>query len=63
MATTEPRSAQDAYLAHYMACQELLRDIQNKIHDLPAPDGEANINWADVGDMARIAEQLREIAQ
>jgi hypothetical protein len=50
------------YLAAYSRVMAALQLIEAKIHDLPAPDSDG-LNWANFGDMARIAEQLEEIAK
>ena len=55
------RTASDAYLAAYTAAMAALKDVENFIHDNPAPDSETRIDWGHVGDMSRIAEMLKEI--
>ena len=54
-------TAQDHYLSLYVEAQQVIEQIQNKIHELPSPDGETEINWANVGDMGRIVNELKEI--
>lgn len=58
---TPKRPVQDAYLASYERAMKALKAVENMIHDQPAPDGEVEINYGNVGDMNHIAEQLEEI--
>ena len=55
--------AQLTYIDLYFETQELIKKIQDKIHDMPAPDEEddTKINWGNVGDMGRIVNELKEI--
>lgn len=39
-----------------------LEAVSLKIHDMPAPGGDIETGWGDVGDMNHIAERLEEIA-
>jgi len=55
------RTASDAYLAAYTVAMAALKNVENFIHDNPAPDSETKIDWGHVGDMNRIAEMLNEI--
>ena len=55
------QSAQQAYLAAYYRAMEELKNLESRIHDMPAPDGEIVIHWGHVGDMNRIADSLAEI--
>lgn len=59
--TTAQEKANAAYLAAYARAMKALKDVENMIHDQPAPDGEVGINWCHVGDMLRIAAELEEI--
>jgi hypothetical protein len=61
MTTTAKRTAATAYLDAYNAAMKALKDVENFIHDQPAPDGETPIDWGNVGDMNRIVEMLKEI--
>lgn len=63
MKTKERQIPEVAYLNYYRRAMAAIQAIQNKIHDLPAPDGEIAINWAHVGDIGKIATDLEEVAQ
>jgi hypothetical protein len=58
VAITEKPTAQTAYLRAYRDAMAALKAIETAIYDLPAPDGETPINWANVGDMNRIKSAL-----
>lgn len=63
LTAVKTNEAEERYLAKYNEAQALIEKIQNRIHDLPAPEGEVPIDWGHFGDMARIVDQLREIAE
>lgn len=50
-----------AYIRAYNAAMAALQDIENMIHDNPAPEGETEIDWGHVGNMNRITANLKEI--
>jgi len=52
---------QTAYLNAYNDIQSLIQDLQNKLHDMPAPDSEIKLDWGNVGDMRKIKSELQEI--
>ena len=54
-------TAATAYVEAYAKAMRALKDVENFIHDQPAPDGEIKIDWGNVGDMNRIVEMLKEI--
>jgi hypothetical protein len=58
---TNQQRIQAAYLAAYQDAMARLKNIERKIHDMPAPDSEIALDWGRVGDMSRIVEQLSEI--
>ena len=57
-----PTVAQNRYQKAYRDALAALAAVSHAIHDLPAPGGEIEINWGHVGDMIRIATDLRAIA-
>jgi hypothetical protein len=61
MKNTTKQTAEAAYLEAYRAGMQALQDLENKIHAMPAPEGETEINWGHVGDMRHIAAKLREL--
>ena len=58
---SENQQSADAYFAAYDRAMNALRNIRAALHYMPAPEGDAEINWGHVGDMNRIAEELEEI--
>ena len=61
MKKTEERKAPDAYLQAYTRAMTALKQVENVIHDNPAPEGDTDIHWGHVGDMLRIASELEDI--
>jgi len=55
------KTAEQAYIEAYNRAIQALRDLENRIHDMPAPEGETPINWGHVGDMNRIFKGISEI--
>ena len=60
---TSAQKAESAYVDAYRRAMQALKDIEIKIHDMPAADGEGTIHWGNVGDMLHIAAELEDIAQ
>lgn len=56
-------TAETAYLAKHAEAMAAIKAITDAIHDLPAPSDERPITWGNVGDMARYASALSEIAE
>jgi len=54
------RTAQNAYLATHQEVLEKLQKLQEALFDMPAPDGEAKIDWNHVGSITEINRQLKE---
>jgi hypothetical protein len=54
-------TAEQAYVKAYARVMQSIRDLENKIHDMPAPEGETKIDWGHVGDMNRILIAITEI--
>lgn len=54
-------AAQDAYAAAHAECMAYLEAIRAKLDDADAPSDATN--WGHVGDMASLADRLREIAE
>jgi hypothetical protein len=52
---------EQAYMEYYKRTREALRKIDAMIHDLPAPEGDRELTWTDVGEMDRIASALESI--
>jgi hypothetical protein len=52
-------SIQDTYAELHAECCGLMECIREQLNDAPAPSDETN--WSDVANMARLADQLREI--
>ena len=61
MKNTTQSKAEAAYLEAYRRAMKALKDIENMIHEKPAPGGETEINWGHVGDMLHIAAELEEL--
>lgn len=61
-ATTPPMAqpAEDAYVAAHTEALGLLQRLEEAMFDLPAPGGEAVINWAHVGTVTELKRQLGE---
>ena len=59
--TTKPQTAHAAYLKAYARAMDALRAVETMIHDSPAPDSEARLDWGHVGDMLRVAVELEQI--
>ena len=57
----DARSAVDEYIATHSKCLAELDRIRQDMFKLPAAGGEVPINWAHVGDVGRVLEQLREV--
>jgi len=55
------KEIQTAYLNAYNDIQSLIQDLQNKLHDMPAPDSDIKLDWGHVGDMRKIKSELQEI--
>lgn len=56
------QKAFNAYVDAYNRAMKALKDIENMIHDNPAPDPESDaIHWGNVGDMIRVAGELEDI--
>jgi len=58
---TAKQKASAAYLEAYNRAMKALNDVENMIHDNPAPEGETEIHWGHVGDMLRIAAGIEEL--
>jgi hypothetical protein len=55
------QKAQDAYTAAHQECLDLCERIMETLGDMDAPSDRTN--WGHVGNIARTAQQLREVAQ
>jgi hypothetical protein len=51
-----------AYADAHAIVLHYLDEIGGRIHDLPAPESDG-LNWAHVGDMNKIKNDLREIVE
>ncbi len=56
-------TAQSDYIAAHLRAIQAMDDLEGAIHDMPAPDGDTEINYAHVGDMARVADMLEQIVK
>lgn len=61
MKITAKQKAESAYMEAYLRAKKALQDVENMIHDNPAPDGETEIHWGHVGDMDHIAAELEQM--
>lgn len=52
----------ESYLDAYNRAMAALKSIDAIIHKYPAPDGETELTWGHVADMAAIMAKLEEIA-
>lgn len=59
---TSAQKAESAYVDAYHRAMQALKDIEIKIHEMPAAEGKT-IHWRDVGDMLKIAAELEDFAQ
>jgi len=51
------------YAAAHDRLQAALNKLNKAIHDLPAPDGDGNLDWGHVGTVNKIAADIEEAAQ
>ena len=51
-----------AYIDAHAFVMHYLDEINARIHDMPAPESDG-LNWAHVGDMNTIKNDLREIVE
>ena len=61
--TTRTGTAEEAYVNRYMEARELVAQLRDRLDDTPAPSEDFSPNWADVGDLAHLVAQLREIVE
>jgi len=52
--------AEATYSEQHAAAAALLEQLQAALFDMPAPDGEAKIDWGHVGSITEIKRQLQE---
>lgn len=52
---------EDAYAAAHIRATTLLEDLRGILGDMPAPEGDAQINWGHVGSLNYLSEQLAEL--
>jgi hypothetical protein len=60
--TANEKRTETAYLKAYNRAMTAIKDLEAAIHDLPAPGGEIQINWAHVGSMSHYAQEIEELA-
>ena len=59
---TKPRiEAEPAYETAHLIARDLLERIGELLTDMPAPDGDFQINWAHVGTVNHVNAKLSEI--
>lgn len=63
MNDTKRQNVEDAYVANHIHATELLETLQRIVQDMPAPDGDARINWGDVGSLGYLCEQLEYLKE
>lgn len=54
---------EESYASHHASTLALLKQIQSKVEDLPAPDGDTPINWGHVGSMYEVEYKLSLILE
>ena len=54
--------AEAAYENAHLVAQDLLERIREQLFDMPAPGGEARIDWAHVGTITEVNHRLAELA-
>jgi hypothetical protein len=59
----QPLQAEPAYEQSHLICQDLLERIRELTFDLPAPGGETEINWEQVGTMNHVNAKLSEVIE
>lgn len=57
---SKPNDPEREYTLLHAECLGILKDIQDALQDLPAPEGEIKIDWTHVGSLQEIRRQLRE---
>lgn len=51
---------EDAYIAAHANSVTLLRELQQMVENLPAPNGETPIHWGHVGDLGHVNALLQQ---
>ena len=51
-----------AYVEAHAGVMRCLEEIHARTHDMPAPESDG-LNWANVGDMNNVKNELREIVE
>ena len=58
---TRHEAAEARYVAMHQDVRDYLANIEELLHDMPAPDGDLLINWGHVGDIEHVSELLQRI--
>ena len=53
--------AEAAYINQHAAALYTLNELESIIENMPAPDGEAQINWGHVGTLSEINDRLCDL--
>jgi hypothetical protein len=53
--------AEEAYTRQHAEAMHLLSQLQRRLENAPAPDGDVAINWGHVGSLAHVNETLQEL--
>lgn len=53
----------DAYSRNHAAAMHLINLVREGVENCPAPESGVNINWAHVGSLSHVNEQLQEIVR
>jgi hypothetical protein len=57
------RTAAEAYAAHLAQVQEDLQRLSRMVATMRRREGDAALNWANVGDAAYLREQIEQVLE
>lgn len=49
---------EEAYASQHAEVMALVNELQQKLMEMPAPDGDTRINWGHVGTVAEVRNKL-----
>ena len=53
--------AQDFYIEEHTKAVVLLQRLEEALYDMPAPDGETQIDWGHVGSIKEVNQQIEQL--
>jgi hypothetical protein len=54
---------EEAYLSQHNEVMGLMKALQDRMVDMPAPDGDTPINWGHVGTVAEVRNKLEMVLE